>query len=115
MQWVAKAELIAYGPLGLKPWEFERLTVREFDLLCKGYEMRARDRDMRLAYFFTMATNVHIAKESQRISVRDVMKQLHPASKVERLREEIEFEKEWQQALEEGGKADGRYGDTGQD
>lgn len=108
---MARAQRIAYGPLQLKPWEFERLTPREFELLCRGYEDRARDLDMRLAYFFTMATNVHIPKPSQRITVKDVMKQLHPTSAKERKLEEKAFIEEWELALREG-EDDGIDGDS---
>jgi hypothetical protein len=89
--------------LNLKPWEFEELTPREFDLMCEGYEARMKETDARLAYFFTMATNVHL-KASGRIKISDIMKELHPKSAKERKQEEEEFMREW---IAEGGEAHG--------
>ncbi len=103
---MAQAEQVAYGPLNLKPSEFERLTPREFELMCKGYEARMRDLDVRLGYFFTMATNVHL-KASQHIKVKDVMKDLHPPTELDRIREEAKFKREWEEALTKGGEDDG--------
>jgi hypothetical protein len=106
---VAQAEQVAYGPLNLKPSEFERLTPREFELMCKGYEARMLDLDVRLGYFFTMATNVHL-KASQRITVKDVMKALHPPTEIDRIRDEAAFKREWEEALSKGGEDDGTNG-----
>ncbi|MDT7040879.1 hypothetical protein [Candidatus Nitronereus thalassa] len=39
---------IAYGPLALKPWEFEALTYAEFHQMIKGYLWRVEDEDLRL-------------------------------------------------------------------
>lgn len=116
MQWIRKAEPIAYGALNLKPWEFEELTPREFDLLCDGYEMRAKELDTRLAYFFTMATNVHL-KSNHRIQVADIIKQLHPKSKAQRRAEEEKFMREWQaeEELYRGGEELGGHENSGND
>ncbi len=77
-------------------------------MMCKGYEARARDLDIRLGYFFTMTTNVHL-KKANRITVKDVMKALHPPTKLERMRERLAFMKELEEEakLEKGGEDDG--------
>ena len=79
------------------------MTPREFDLMCEGYEERAKETDKRLAYFFTMATNVHL-KPSSRIKIKNVMNALHPKTAKERKLEEEEFIREW---IAEGGETDG--------
>lgn len=61
--------------------------------------------DAKLAYFFTMATNVHISKQADRIQVKDVMKQLHPPTSFEHKQEEELFLEEWEAALK-GGEED---------
>jgi len=42
-KWLDWAEPLGLGELELKPWEFWRLTVREFDLLLEGF-FRRQDR-----------------------------------------------------------------------
>ena len=36
--WVATVEPIAYGPLGLRPWDLDRLTPREFGAMSSAAE-----------------------------------------------------------------------------
>ena len=45
-EWIRAAEPVAYGPLGLKPWEFGRLTVGEFAQLAEGYLWRIRQEQI---------------------------------------------------------------------
>lgn len=70
--------------------------------MCDGYEMRTKEMDARLAYFFTMNTNVHLAAK-HRIKVGDVMKSLHPKTKAQRRLEEEAFMREWKAEQEQGG------------
>lgn len=99
---------MAYSILELLPWEFEKLTILEFEKLVEGYELRMRERDAKTAFFSTMMTNIHIPKESDRIKVSDVMKVLYPPTPEDKEREEELFIREWQ---EEGGEIDGRKHD----
>lgn len=50
-------EPVAYGALALKPWEFGRLTVAEFQKLVKGYEWRREQLRISMAYFVVPAVN----------------------------------------------------------
>ena len=98
-----RAERLAYSLLNLKPWEFERLTVREFEMMIRGYDIRMRIEDSKRAFFFCMATNVHLKKSSQ-IKPRDVMKALYPMTARDRMIEEMQFIEEWEA---KGGELDG--------
>jgi hypothetical protein len=42
---------VAYGPLGLKPWEFGRLTFGEFQALAEGYQWRKEQEQVLAAGF----------------------------------------------------------------
>lgn len=88
--------------LALKPWEFERLTILEFDKLVKGYEARVKEQDAREAFFATLLANVHIPKK-HRLKVSDIMKALHPKTHAEVEREEDLFLQEWEA---QGGETD---------
>ncbi len=48
-QWIEKAAPVAYGPLGLKPWEFGQLTFGEFYELAEGYHWRTRQEQIMTA------------------------------------------------------------------
>ncbi len=50
-------EPIAYGALGLKPWEFGRLTIGEFLALAKGYEWRFEQQRIEFASFVVPIIN----------------------------------------------------------
>lgn len=81
--------------LQLKPWELDELTPLEFEKMVKGYELKSRIEDSRKAFFVTLITNVQLRKQDH-IKVKDIMKQLHPPTKYERRKEEIEFLREWE-------------------
>lgn len=79
------------------------MTVLEFEKLLNGYKIRTKESDAKTAFFTTMMTNVHIAKSSQRIKVKDIMRSLHPPTREERQRDDEVFMKEW---IEQGGEID---------
>lgn len=63
-------EPLAYGELGLKPWEFWRLTPREFDLCVAGFKRR-EDRMWHLAgWLGVLVTAPHTRK---RFKVEDLV------------------------------------------
>lgn len=47
---MAGAEPVAYGPLGLKPFEFYRLTPGEFFALVEGYGWRQEREEEKMAW-----------------------------------------------------------------
>ena len=48
---------MAYGPLGLKPWEFGRLTFGEFQALAEGYQWRKEQEQVLSAGFVASLIN----------------------------------------------------------
>lgn len=53
---------IAYGPLGLKPWEFWRLTHAELLDMMEGRKHQADMEMRRLAWHAANVMNVHLKK-----------------------------------------------------
>lgn len=86
--------------MSLKPSEFYELTPMEFEKMVQGYDLRARIEDARTAYMTSLIVNVQLDKKNQ-IKVKDIMKDLHPPTRLDRKKEEMEFMREW---LEEGGE-----------
>lgn len=86
--------------LRLLPWELERLTVREFELLVAGYKRREKEMDSRWTFFFTLLVNSERSRKDQ-IKATDIMNALYPKTKAERKREELQFMQEWE---EQGGE-----------
>ena len=48
---------MAYGPLGLKPWEFGRLTFGEFLAMAEGYQWRKEQEQVLAAGFVASLIN----------------------------------------------------------
>lgn len=57
MSW---AEPIAYGPLDLRPRNFERLQPHEFYALLEGYNWRKKDKENLFAYFASWIINTQL-------------------------------------------------------
>jgi len=83
--------------LQLKPWEFERLDVMELEKLERGFNDREKYRDQKAAFLTTILANVHLKKG---IDVKDLMRSLHPPTKVEKIKQDIVFKREWKEAEE---------------
>ena len=64
--------------------------------MVQGYDLRTRIEDARTAYMTSLIVNVQ-----NQIKVKDIMKDLHPPTRLDRKKEEMEFMREW---LEEGGE-----------
>lgn len=45
------------GPLALKPWEFERLTIKEFTGLVEGWHWRRREKEDLAAWSVCILAN----------------------------------------------------------
>ena len=101
---------MAYSILALKPSEFYELTPMEFEKMVQGYDLRTRIEDARTAYMTSLIVNVQLDKKNQ-IKVKDIMKDLHPPTRLDRKKEEMEFMREW---LEEGVSCNGRRKHTRQ-
>ena len=72
-QWIEKAAPIAYGPLGLKPWEFGRLTFGEFYELAQGYHWRTRQEQIMAAGFVASIINTCTTRELKRAVTVDML------------------------------------------
>ena len=65
-QWIASAAPVAYGPLGLKPWEFGRLTFGEFYELAEGYHWRTKQEQTAAAGFVASIINTCTSRDLKR-------------------------------------------------
>lgn len=68
--------------------------------MCEGAEYRLKRFDSTLAFFFTMTTNIHL-KRTQQIKVDKLMRILHPPTKLDKIRSNREFMKEWTEQVSE--------------
>lgn len=57
LAWIERAKPIAYGEMGLKPWELGALTVREFNEMAAGYSRRLRERTKMEATWVSVLLN----------------------------------------------------------
>jgi hypothetical protein len=76
---------VAYGELGLKPWEFERLTLHEFWRMVEGARLREQleaERDARLIAWL----NPRGGKTPQQILNRPTVAQVRQAKRERRQR-----------------------------
>ena len=64
---------MAYGPLGLKPWEFGRLTFGEFYELAEGYHWRTRQEQIVTAGFVASIINTCTSRELKKPVTVDML------------------------------------------
>jgi hypothetical protein len=76
LDWVDWAEPIAYGPLGLKPWEFERLQPGEFLGLWDGYRWRQEQQENMAAFFVCQLMNISGKSLKRAITPKELLKPL---------------------------------------
>ena len=62
-QWIERAAPVAYGPLGLRPWEFGRLTFGEFYELAEGYHWRTKQEQIMAAGFVASIINTCTSRD----------------------------------------------------
>lgn len=56
-EWIEQMTPTAYGALELKPWEFGRLTVGEFNAMVEGYKWRTKEKRVFTARFVVPIIN----------------------------------------------------------
>lgn len=105
------AEPVAYGLLGLKPWELDRISPRDLDVMADSVRKMMKVEDAKRSLFTAYMVNVHLKKDHQ-VRVRDMMNQLWPLTAEEKRMKEIAFMREF---MEEGGEADVNGVDYGAD
>lgn len=65
-------EPVAYGALGLHPWELRRYTMRELGARIDGYRAVQRDERMRLAELACWLLGPYM-KEGRRLTPRELL------------------------------------------
>ena len=64
---------VAYGPLGLKPWEFGRLTFGEFYALAEGYHWRTKQEQTMAAGFVASIINTCTSRDLKKPVTVDML------------------------------------------
>ena len=72
---------MAYGPLGLKPWEFGRLTFGEFYELAEGYHWRTRQEQIMTAGFVASIINTCTSRDLKKPVTVDMLLGREPKGK----------------------------------
>ena len=72
---------MAYGPLGLKPWEFGRLTFGEFYELAEGYHWRIRQEQIMTAGFVASIINTCTSRDLKKPVTVDMLLGREPKEK----------------------------------
>lgn len=72
---------MAYGPLGLKPWEFGRLTFGEFYELAEGYHWRSRQEQIMTAGFVASIINTCTSRDLKKPVTVDMLLGREPKEK----------------------------------
>lgn len=89
--WAEWAEPIAYGPLALRPREFEELQPHEFYLLLEGYRWRQEQEENKTAYFTAASMSVHTKRP---VSPKDLIKPLRQTKKPRNKAEDEQYLRE---------------------
>jgi len=82
----------AFGLLGLKPWEFWRLTPGEYLEMCEGYNLRIEHEMRRLAWHAANVMNVHLKKRN-RVTVDQLLGKKRTMTDAEREAEMVKLRK----------------------
>ena len=72
---------MAYGPLGLKPWEFGRLTFGEFYELAEGYHWRIQQEQKMTAGFVASIINTCTSRDLKKPVTVDMLLGREPKEK----------------------------------
>ena len=83
---------MAYGPLGLKPWEFARLTFGEFAQLAEGQHWRMREEQRMSAAFVASIINTCTTRDLKRAVTVETLLGQHPAKSPERTKGQVKAE-----------------------
>lgn len=87
-------EPMAYGALGLKPWEFGKLTPDEFVKALDGYKWRREQEQVLLARFVAPIINTCSNRELKRLVTVEMLLGVEPkADKITKERAQEEMKK----------------------
>lgn len=83
---------MAYGPLGLKPWEFGRLTFGEFYELAEGYHWRTQQEQKMTAGFVASIINTCTSRDLKKPVTVELLLGYGPAQKQEKTQDQAKAE-----------------------
>ena len=83
---------MAYGPLGLKPWEFGRLSFGEFYELAEGYHWRTQQEQKMTAGFVASIINTCTSRDLKKPVTVDMLLGYGPAQKQEKTQDQAKAE-----------------------
>lgn len=83
---------MAYGPLGLKPWEFERLTFGEFKQLADGYQWRTKQEQIMAAGFVASIINTCTSRDLKKTVTVEMLIGQEPKEKQEKTKDQARAE-----------------------
>ena len=83
---------MAYGPLGLKPWEFGQLTFGEFYELAEGYHWRAQQEQEMTAGFVASIINTCTSRDLKKPVTVELLLGYGPAQKQEKTQDQVKAE-----------------------
>ena len=83
---------MAYGPLGLKPWEFGRLTFGEFYELAEGYHWRTQQEQKMTAGFVASIINTCTSRDLKKPVTVELLLGYGPAKSQEKTQDQVKAE-----------------------
>ena len=83
---------MAYGPLGLKPWEFGRLTFGEFYELAQGYHWRIQQEQKMTAGFVASIINTCTSRDLKQAVTVEMLLGQDPAKRHEKTKDQAKAE-----------------------
>ena len=83
---------MAYGPLGLKPWEFGRLTFGEFYELAEGYHWRIQQEQRMTAGFVASIINTCTSRDLKKPVTVELLLGRDPAQKQDKTKDQVKAE-----------------------
>ncbi len=83
---------MAYGPLGLKPWEFGRLTFGEFYELAEGYHWRTQQEQRMTAGFVASIINTCTSRDLKKPVTVELLLGYGPAQSQEKTKDQAKAE-----------------------
>ena len=83
---------MAYGPLGLRPWEFGRLTFGEFAQLAEGQHWRMREEQRMSAAFVASIINTCTSRDLKKPVTVDMLLGYGPAKSQDKTKDQAKAE-----------------------
>ena len=89
LAWYDKAKTLAYGALRLKPWEFEKLSIAEFNDMADAYADFLMIRRRETAYWVANIISPHLKRPARTEELMKVFER--PKTKEEKAQEAESF------------------------